>query len=95
MKKEELHEKRDFIMKIAKRHGALTLRIFGSVARGEADSYSDVDFLVELQPGRSLFDLGALQMELQEFLNCHVDVTTERGLKQRIRPRVLKEAILL
>jgi len=72
------------------------VRVFGSVARGgEADERSDIDFLVELEPGRSLFDLGGLQYELEEILGCRVDVVTERGLKKRIRERVLKEAISL
>jgi predicted nucleotidyltransferase len=65
------------------------------VARNEADSNSDVDFLVELEPGRSLFDLGGLLMDLQNLLGCPVDVVTEKGLKKRIRQQVLKEAISL
>ncbi len=65
------------------------------MARGEADASSDVDFLVEMEPGRSLFDLGGLLMDLQELLNCKVDIVTEKGLRERIRERVLKEAISL
>ncbi len=65
------------------------------MARGEADPSSDVDFLVEMEPGRSLFDLGGLLMDLQELLNCKVDIVTEKGLRERIRERVLKEAISL
>lgn len=65
------------------------------MARNEADSNSDVDFLVELEPGRSLFDLGGLLMDLQNLLGCPVDVVTEKGLKKRIRQQVLKEAISL
>ena len=60
--------------------------------RGEARQDSDVDFLVDLEPGRSLFDLGGLLMDLQALLACKVDVVTERGLRPRIRDRVLKEA---
>lgn len=71
------------------------MRIFGSVARGEADERSDVDFLVELEPGRSLLDLGGLLMDLQQLLGHPVDVVTERGLRERIRERVLEEAIPL
>lgn len=69
------------------------MRIFGSVARGDADINSDIDFLVDLEPGRSLFDLGGLLMDLQELLGRPVDVVTEEGLRERIRARVLQEAV--
>ena len=90
-----LKEKRSDILSIATEHGAYNIRIFGSVAREEADSYSDVDFLVDMEPGRSLLDLGGLLMDLQELLGCPVDVTTEEGLRERIRDRALKEAVAL
>jgi len=83
------------ILKIAARHGAHGVRVFGSVARGDADAESDVDFLVSLEPGRNLLDLGGLLMELQQLLGCRVDVITERGLRERIRERVLQEAVPL
>lgn len=86
-------EKRGEILRIASRHGAHDVRVFGSVARGEADRKSDVDFLVELEARRSLLDLGGLQMELESLLGCRVDVVTARGLKARIRERVLREAM--
>ncbi|MBA3390330.1 MAG: nucleotidyltransferase family protein [Rubrobacter sp.] len=86
-------EKREEILRIAARHGARDVRVFGSVSRGEADLESDVDFLVELEPGRSLLDLGGLQVELESLLGCRVDVVTARGLKARIRERVLREAV--
>ena len=60
---------------------------------GEADNQSDVDVLVDLDPGRSLLDLGGLQFELEALLGCPVDVVTERGLKPRIRERVPREAV--
>ena len=88
-----LEEKREDILRIAARHGARNVRVFGSVARGEADEASDIDFLVDMEPGRSLLDLGGLQMELEALLGCRVDVATERGLKDRIRQRVLREAV--
>jgi len=91
--KELLKEKREEILRIAARHGARNVRVFGSAARGEADEASDVDFLVEIEPERSLFDLGGLQAELEAFPGCHVDVVTETGLKPRIRERVFSEAI--
>jgi predicted nucleotidyltransferase len=87
-----LKERRGEILRIAAKHGARNLRIFGSVARGEAGPDSDVDFLVDMEPGRTLFDLGALLMELRDFLGLKVDVVTEHGLKPRIREHVLKEA---
>ncbi len=92
---ELLHEKREDILRIASKRGAYNVRVFGSVARGEADSKSDIDLLVDLEPGRSLFDLGGLLMDLQDLLGQNVDVVTERGLRERIRERVLKEVVPL
>ena len=86
-------EKREEILRIASRHGARDVRVFGSVARGEADRESDIDFLVELEAGRSLLDLGGMQMELESLLGRRVDVVTVRDLKARIRDRVLREAM--
>ena len=90
---ETLEAKPEDVLKIAARHGARNLRVFGSVARGEADSESDLDLLVEMEPGRSLFDMGGLLMELQDVLGCKVDVVSENGLSPRIRTRVLGEAV--
>ena len=87
-----LQSKRQEIMKIAARHGATNVRVFGSVARGEARSDCDIDFLVNLEANRSLLDLARLLRELQALLNCPVDVVTEAGLRPRLRPQVLKEA---
>jgi predicted nucleotidyltransferase len=92
---ELLQEKREDILRIAAKRGAYNVRVFGSIARGEADSKSDIDILVDMEPGRSLFDLGGLLMDLQDLLGHDVDVVTERGLRERIRERVLKEAIAL
>ena len=88
-------QKRTDILRLASRHGAHNVRLFGSAARGEADALSDIDILVDLEPGRSLLDLGGLLMDLQELLGCPVDVVTEKGLRPRIRERVLREAVLL
>ena len=90
---ELLKERRNEILRIAAQYGAHNVRVFGSVARGEADAASDIDFLVEMEPGRSLLDLGGLQAELEALLRCRVDVVTEKGLKTRIRGRVLAEAV--
>lgn len=92
---EHLKSKREDILRLAAKHGAYNVRVFGSVARGEADAESDVDFLVEMEPGRSLFDLGGLLMELQDLLDCPVDIVTDKGLRNRIRERVLTEAVPL
>jgi uncharacterized protein len=88
-----LEEKREDILRIASEHGAREVRVFGSVARGEADRESDIDFLVELETGRSLLDLGGLQMELESLLDRRVDVVTVRGLKARTRERMLRKAV--
>ncbi len=87
--------KRDDILRTATEYGAYNVRIFGSVARGEADAASDVDLLVDMEAGRSLLDLGGLLVDLQTLLGCQVDVVTEQGLRERIRDRVLKEAVAL
>ncbi len=83
------------VLRIARNFGARSVRLFGSLARGEADAASDIDLLVELEPGRSLLDLSGMQFELEALLGRHVDVVTERGLRPRIRDRVLREAVPL
>jgi uncharacterized protein len=90
-----LSAKRPEILRAAKSHGAGNVRVFGSVARGEASDDSDVDLLVDLEPGRSLLDHAALVLELEALLGRRVDVAIARGLRDRIRDRVLKEAIPL
>jgi predicted nucleotidyltransferase len=90
-----LQQKRHDILRLAAKHGAYNVRVFGSVARGEADEISDLDILVDLEPGRNLLDLGGLLMDLQNLLGCRVDVVTEPGLRERIRDRVLAEAVPL
>ncbi|MBX3295184.1 MAG: nucleotidyltransferase family protein [Acidobacteria bacterium] len=92
MRIEQIASRRNEIEMIAKQHGATNIRVFGSVARGDADDESDIDFLVELEPGRSLLDLGGLLIDLQKLLGRPVDVITEKGLNPRIRERVLSEA---
>jgi uncharacterized protein len=90
---DDLARVRGQILTIAARHGAGNVRVFGSVARGEADAASDIDVLVDFEPGRSLLDLAALLVDLEDLLGHPVDVVTEPGLKARIRQRVLAEAV--
>ena len=71
------------------------MRVFGSVARGEADEKSDIDLLVDMEPGRILLDLIGLLMDLEALLGCKVDVVTVKALRECIRERVLKEAVAL
>jgi hypothetical protein len=95
MNRTELMSKRDQILKIAAKRGAKRIRLFGSAARGDSGPGSDVDFLVEFEPGRSLLDQGGLLMDLQELLGCKVDVVSEGGLRARYRERVLREVVPL
>jgi uncharacterized protein len=92
---DELRARRAAILELAQRHGAHDVRIFGSVARGDATRGSDVDFLVTMEAGRSLFDLGGLLMDLRELLGTPVDVVTPASLRERVRARVLREAVPL
>ena len=89
---EVIGDKREQVLAAARKHGATSIEIFGSVARGDADSSSDVDFLVELEPGRSLFDMGGLLMDLQNLLGRKVDVVTKKSIHWYIREKVLMEA---
>jgi uncharacterized protein len=90
---DELRSRRDEILAICARHGASNVRVFGSVATGEADENSDLDLLVDMERGRSLFDLAALIGDLEDLLGCAVDAGT--GVKERVRSRVQAEAVPL
>jgi len=90
---ELLRGKREEVLRIAARHGARKVRIFGSFARGEASERSDVDFLVVLDEDRSLMDHAALLVELLELLGRKVDVAPEACLRPKVRERVLREAV--
>ena len=92
---ELLKEKRDEILRVCARHGARNVRVFGSVARGEADEKSDLDLLVEFEPESSLLDQAALVLELEQLLGRRVDVVSEGGLYWLLRRRILKEARVL
>jgi len=89
---DQLKEKREEILRVAASHGARNVRIFGSVARGEADETSDIDFLVDMESDRSLLDVAALLADLRELLGRKVDVVSEKGLYWLLKRRILKEA---
>ena len=93
--KETIERNREQVIKLASKYGASNIRLFGSVASGTDDQKSDIDFLVDVEPGRSLFDLGGLLFDLQQLLGRPVDIVTTAGLRPRIRERVLREAIAL
>ena len=93
--KDLLQEKREDILRLAKEYGAFNVRVFGSVARGEADEKSDIDLLVTLENGRSLLDLVGLWMDLEELLQRKVDVVSEGGLRGGFGEHVLKDAVVL
>jgi hypothetical protein len=92
---QELQSKRAEILRLADRHGATNVRIFGSVARGEAGSDSDVDLLVKMAPERSLLDHVALWQDLEDLLGRRVDLVSEKALHRLIRDPILKEAVPL
>lgn len=89
---EVLLDRREEILHLAEMHGARNIRVFGSVARGDARPDSDVDFLVEMEPGRSLLDLGGLAADLEQCLGRRVDIVEPEGLHWFIRDRIIKEA---
>ena len=91
----ELRKRREEILDVARARGASRVRVFGSVARGEDNGDSDVDFLVDLDPGRNLMDLGGLLMDLRDLLGRDVDVVTEAGLRPRVAQRALADAVEL
>jgi predicted nucleotidyltransferase len=89
---EQIKLNRKAIQRLAKQYGVTDIRVFGSVARGDDAAQSDIDFLVDMEPGRSLFDMGGLLMDLETLLGCKVDVVTEKSLHWYIREKVLSEA---
>jgi predicted nucleotidyltransferase len=87
-----LIDRREEILRLCARHGARNVRVFGSFVRGEAGDQSDIDFLVDFEPGRSLLDQTGLVLDLEELLARKVDVVTEGGLYWLLHRRILKEA---
>jgi predicted nucleotidyltransferase len=95
VKIEELREKREKILTIAKRHGARRVQIFGSLVWGETGKDSDVDFLIELEPGRTLLDVIAIKQDLEDLLQSKVDVVTKSAVSPYIRDEIVSQAISL
>lgn len=90
---EYLRAKRAEILTLASRHGVVRIRVFGSIARGEPNTHSDIDFLVTFEPARSLLDQIGLLQDLSDLLGTRVDVVSEGGLSPYMREDILKEAI--
>jgi len=90
-----LKAKREDILRLASRHGAHNVRVFGSVVRGEAGPASDIDFLVQMDRGRSLLDLIELSQELESVLQRKVDILTDEGLSPYLEQRIHAEAVPL
>ena len=86
---------RNRIVALARERGAHNVRVFGSMARGEHRPDSDIDFLVDFEPGRSLLDLTGLWLDLEGVLGCKVDVISSRGLKPRLASEVMRDAVSL
>ena len=86
---------RSEIIRVARLHGAQSVRVFGSRARGDARPGSDLDLLVTLEPGRTLLDLIAIRQDLEDLLQYTVDVVTENGLSPYVRDRIVAEAVPL
>jgi predicted nucleotidyltransferase len=93
--KSDILNRREEILALAKRHGASNIRVFGSVARGDATATSDLDLIVRFEPGRSLLDQGSLLMDLQDLLGIRVDLIDEDAMRPRFRHHALQEAIAL
>lgn len=87
-----VQQRKKEIIAVARVHGLVNVRIFGSVARGEDTAQSDIDLLVDLEKGRTLLDLGGALVQLQDLLGRRVDIVTERGLHWYLREKILREA---
>lgn len=83
------------ILELATRHGVLNVRVFGSTVRGEAGPQSDIDLLIDVEPGRTLLDVIAFEQDVEELLGCSVDVLTGAGLSPYLQDRILAEAASL
>ena len=89
---QEIQQKKKEILAVARQYGIVNVRIFGSVARGDDNPQSDIDFLVDLEEGCTLFDLGGALVKLQDLLGRKVDIVTKNGLHWYLREKIMKEA---
>jgi predicted nucleotidyltransferase len=89
----ELRAHQGEIASIADRYGISNVRVFGSVARGEADEDSDLDLLIDVAPGHGYFDMAGFALEVEALLGIFTQVATENGLKARMRNRIVTEAV--
>ena len=90
-----IQQKRRQVLEIAQGHGARNVCLFGSVARGETTATSDLDLLIDMEPGRSLLDIVAIKQGLEELLGCKVDAVTEAAISPYLRDKLLHEAVRL
>jgi uncharacterized protein len=90
-----LAEKREAILRLAAKYGARNVRVFGSMARGQVTTDSDVDLLIDLEPGRSLLDQVGFKLELEDLLRRNVDIVVEGGISPYLEERILSEAVPL
>ena len=89
---QQIRDQRDVILRLAAQYGIRSVRLFGSVVRGEARADSDVDVLIDFEPGRSLLDQVGFEQDLEALLGCKVDVVVEVGLSPYLQDRILHEA---
>jgi predicted nucleotidyltransferase len=92
---EQIRSRRDEILRVARANGATRVRVFGSIARGTARPDSDLDLLLELEPGRHLLDLVAIKQDLEDLLGREVHVVTEAAISPRFREAILRDVIPL
>ena len=95
MSLQEIRQLRKQILSIARKHGALRIRVFGSVAKDTASKKSDVDFLVSMNEGASCFDMSHMLHELEDLLQCNIDLVSEKGLHPLMRNEILSSAVTL
>lgn len=90
----DLYAHRSEILRLAEQYGAYNVRVFGSVARGEASPESDIDFVVQFQDWASLYELSGLRQDLQDLLGWKIDLVSEHSrMKERLKTYILRDAI--
>ncbi|MGH3943306.1 MAG: nucleotidyltransferase family protein [Pseudonocardiaceae bacterium] len=92
---EDLRASRDEILAIGRRYGVSNVRVFGSVARGQADEHSDLDLLIDVAPGHGYFDMAGFALDVEQLMGVFTQVATPNGLKKRMQAHILAEAVPL